>query len=89
MPYRPDGEGPFPGVIVSSGHSRTGKTADYNQRFGLALVKHGIAALVYDPIGQGERSQILTAEGKPQFIRANAEVRIYGPERMDIKLYRR
>src|SRR5919106_5510108 len=26
-------------------------------------------------------------KGKPQVVRANAEVRIYGPERMDIRLY--
>ena len=30
------------------------------------LAKHGMAALCFDPIGQGERSQILTAEGQPQ-----------------------
>jgi dienelactone hydrolase len=64
--YLPEGAGPFPGVIVSSGHSRTGKTAPYNQRFGIMLARHGMAALCYDPIGQGERSQILTPEGTPQ-----------------------
>lgn len=65
--YVPNGAGPFPAVIVSSGHSRTGKTADYNQRFGIAMAENGIIALCYDPIGQGERSQIVTAEGKPEF----------------------
>ena len=65
--YLPEGRGPFPAVLVSSGHSRTGKTAAYNQRFGLILARNGIAALCYDPIGQGERSQILDREGKPQF----------------------
>ncbi len=63
--YLPEGTGPFPGVIVASGHSRTAKTADYNQRFGIILAQHGIAALCYDPIGQGERSQMLTPDGKP------------------------
>jgi cephalosporin-C deacetylase-like acetyl esterase len=65
--YLPEGPGPFPGVLVSSGHSRTGKTADYNQRFGIIMAQHGMAALCYDPIGQGERSQILSADGQPQF----------------------
>lgn len=65
--YVPKGAGPFPAVIVSSGHSRTGKTADYNQRFGIAMAENGIMALCYDPIGQGERSQIVTPDGKPQF----------------------
>lgn len=32
---------------------------------------------------------VAPAKGKPQVVRANAEVRIYGPERMDIRLYRR
>ncbi len=65
--YLPDGPGPFPGVVVACGHSRTGKAAGYNQRFGIAAARNGIAALCYDPIGQGERSQILTDEGKPRF----------------------
>lgn len=65
--YLPPGPGPHPGVLVSSGHSRTGKAADYNQRFGITMARHGMAALCYDPIGQGERSQILTEEGKPRF----------------------
>lgn len=65
--YLPDGDGPFPGVAVSSGHSRTAKTAAYNQRFGIMLARHGMAALCYDPIGQGERSQILDEAGQPQF----------------------
>ncbi len=63
--YLPDGDGPFPGVVIASGHSRTGKTADYNQRFGIALARHGMAALCYDPIGQGERSQVLNDRGEP------------------------
>ncbi|MCA9146774.1 MAG: acetylxylan esterase, partial [Planctomycetales bacterium] len=65
--YLPEGEGPFAAVVVSSGHSRTAKTAAYNQRFGLMMVKHGMAALCFDPIGQGERSQILDEAGKVVF----------------------
>ncbi len=61
------GPGPFPAVLVSSGHSRTAKTAGYNQRFAIIMAKNGIAALAYDPIGQGERSQFLTAAGQPEF----------------------
>ena len=65
--YLPDASAPVPAVVVSSGHSRTGKTADYNQRFGIMMAKHGMAALCFDPIGQGERSQILNADGQPEF----------------------
>ncbi|MEQ8786296.1 MAG: acetylxylan esterase [Pirellulaceae bacterium] len=64
--FLPEGDGPFPGVVVASGHSRTAKTAEYNQRFGIALAKNGIAGLCYDPIGQGERSQILSDDGQPK-----------------------
>jgi cephalosporin-C deacetylase-like acetyl esterase len=76
--YIPDGKGPFPGVIVSSGHSRTAKTAEYNQRFGIILAQHGMVALCYDPIGQGERSQILTSEGKPKFSGTTVEHHMLG-----------
>ena len=76
--YLPDGNGPFPGVLVSSGHSRPGKAADYNQRFGIAMAINGMAALCYDPVGQGERSQILTPEGKPQFSSTTQEHTLIG-----------
>ena len=65
--YLPNVDGPTPAIVVSSGHSRTGKTADYNQRFGIAMAKHGMAALCFDPIGQGERSQILNDKGEPKY----------------------
>ncbi len=71
--YLPEGQGRVPGVIVSSGHSRTAKTADYNQRFGIMLAAHGIAALCFDPIGQGERSQILNDQGGPEFENTTTE----------------
>ena len=62
--YVPDSKPPYPAVVISCGHSRTGKAADYNQRFGIILARNGIAALCYDPIGQGERSQILDQQGE-------------------------
>lgn len=65
--YLPDTKGPHPVVLVSSGHSRTAKAADYNQRIAIALAGQGIAAFCYDPIGQGERSQILGDDGQPKF----------------------
>ena len=76
--YLPNTPAPHPAVLVSSGHSRPGKAAEYNQRFGVMLARHGIAALCYDPIGQGERSQILTADGKPQFTGTTQEHTLIG-----------
>jgi dienelactone hydrolase len=63
--YLPPGPGPFPGAIMPMGHSATGKAADYAQRGSILLAKNGIACLNYDPIGQGERMQLLDASGKP------------------------
>ena len=71
--YLPDADGPVPGVVVSSGHSRTAKTADYNQRFGIMMATHGMAALCFDPIGQGERSQILNEDGQNRFAGTTTE----------------
>ena len=64
--YLPEGQGPFPAVLVACGHSRTAKASDYNQKMCILLARNGIAAFCYDPIGQGERSQILAADGKPR-----------------------
>ena len=63
--YLPEGKGPFPGVLMPLGHSANGKAAEYMQRGAILLAKNGIAALVYDPIGQGERSQLLDKIGNP------------------------
>lgn len=63
--YLPLGKGPFAAVLVACGHSRTAKASDYNQAMCIALAQHGIAAMCYDPIGQGERSQQIDADGRP------------------------
>lgn len=65
--YLPDGGStpPYPGVLVPCGHSINGKAAEAYQRISILLAKNGLASLCYDPIGQGERSQLLTSEGKP------------------------
>ena len=57
--YLPDGNGPFPGCIMPIGHSSSGKAAEYIQRGSILLARNGIAVLAYDPIGQGERRQLL------------------------------
>jgi len=60
--YLPETKGPYPGVLVPCGHSHTGKASGHYQRISILLAKNGIAALCYDPIGQGERYQILDFE---------------------------
>jgi len=58
--YLPDSKSPVPGVLVSVGHIPKSKAAEMNQRICMLLAKNGIAALIYDPIAQGERIQIFT-----------------------------
>jgi dienelactone hydrolase len=60
-----EAKAPCPGVLVPAGHSRDGKAS--NQRVCILLAKNGIAAMCYDPIGQGERVQILDENGKQKF----------------------
>ena len=67
--FVPDGdrfEPPYPGVLVPCGHARSAKGSDAYQTVGALLAIHGMAALVFDPIDQGERSQYLGEGGWPQ-----------------------
>ncbi|MEQ8785939.1 MAG: acetylxylan esterase [Pirellulaceae bacterium] len=52
----------YPGVLVPCGHSHDGKAAGGYQRICILLARNGMAALCYDPIGQGERYQMLDFE---------------------------
>lgn len=65
--YLPNTEPPYPGVLVPCGHSANGKAMEAYQRACILLARNGMAALCYDPIGQGERYQILDRAGEPQF----------------------
>jgi dienelactone hydrolase len=57
--YLPDTPPPWPAVLVPCGHSHDGKAAGQYQLICMLLARHGMAALCYDPIGQGERYQML------------------------------
>lgn len=56
---------PVPGILVPCGHSSNGKAAGVYQMICISLAKRGMAAMIYDPIGQGERHQLLDENGKP------------------------
>jgi cephalosporin-C deacetylase-like acetyl esterase len=49
---------PVPGVLVPCGHSANGKASEFYQSECVLLALNGCAALIYDPIGQGERNQL-------------------------------
>jgi len=56
---------PLPGVVGSCGHSVNGKAIDTYQSFCQGLARLGYVALIFDPIGQGERMQYVDANLKP------------------------
>ncbi|MFW6171792.1 MAG: prolyl oligopeptidase family serine peptidase, partial [Planctomycetota bacterium] len=53
--------------LVPCGHTSNGKASQGYQLACALLARNGLAALIYDPIDQGERGQMLTDEGKPPF----------------------
>jgi dienelactone hydrolase len=63
--FLPETPGPYPAVLVPCGHSDNGKAAETYQRACISLARNGIAALVHDPIGQGERYLYFSADGAP------------------------
>lgn len=61
--YRPaSGDGLFPAVIVPPGHAAEGKAYPAYQEFCVHLAQSGFVALIWDPIGQGERVQLWDTE---------------------------
>ena len=58
---------PYPGVLIPCGHSAQAKGYDLYQRTGALMALNGMAAMVFDPIDQGERSQLLDENGKAPF----------------------
>jgi cephalosporin-C deacetylase-like acetyl esterase len=67
LPEREKYEPPYPGVLVPCGHAREAKAYTSYQTMGALLALNGMAALVFDPIDQGERMQIVDERGKYPF----------------------
>ncbi|MCP5540843.1 MAG: acetylxylan esterase [Akkermansiaceae bacterium] len=53
------GEGPFPAILHPCGHTDNGKAGGAYQMANILLARSGFAVLCYDPIGQGERRQLI------------------------------
>lgn len=63
--YMPKGtSGKRPAVVGACGHSNNGKAEPAYQSFCQGLARMGYIALIYDPIGQGERLQYGHWKGK-------------------------
>jgi dienelactone hydrolase len=60
-----DRVGRLPGVVGTCGHSSNGKAAEAYQSFAQGLARLGYICLIYDPIGQGERSQYVDDQLRP------------------------
>lgn len=59
---------PYPGIIVPCGHAYHPRTASSNYvRACVIAAWNGMAALIYDPIDQGERLQRIIEGEKPEF----------------------
>lgn len=56
------GQGPFPAVLGTAGHSDNGKAHDVYQAMWISLVRRGYVVLAYDPPGQGERLEFYDPE---------------------------
>lgn len=74
--YLPLSAPPYPGVLLLCGHTENGK-AGY-QEAGMLMAKSGLACLCPDPIGQGERRQLLDEIGNPVFESSTTEHNIEG-----------
>jgi cephalosporin-C deacetylase-like acetyl esterase len=59
---------PVPGVLITIGHKKEGKSRKMYHECGLGLALKGYAALVLDPMGQGERSEYFDADTKEHLI---------------------
>jgi len=61
--YRPTNVSkPIPAIINPVGHWANAKAEEVVQARGIGLARKGFIALIYDPIGQGERSQFRPEE---------------------------
>ncbi|MBQ3344345.1 MAG: acetylxylan esterase [Kiritimatiellae bacterium] len=58
IPADPAFKPPYPGVLITCGHTKAGKDSPCYQRAAVVAAKHGFATLIYDPIDQGERQQL-------------------------------
>jgi cephalosporin-C deacetylase-like acetyl esterase len=68
---------PLPGVVFPCGHSDDAKARDVYHMSGLGLALKGYVALVFDPMGQGERSEYLDSKTKEPLVPKGVEQHWY------------
>ena len=57
LPDSPRFKAPYPAALEVCGHSNDGKSSPTYRRIAILSAKNGLATLVIDPLGQGERRQ--------------------------------
>lgn len=69
----------LPAVIFPCGHAEGGKVAEEYRRFAILMARNGIAVLTWDPLGQGERLQLVGQAGAESVIgQGSGEHRVLG-----------
>ena len=66
LPLKERYPGPYPALLVVCGHTLNGKGYELYQGLGILAAVNGVAALVMDPIDQGERFQYANEDGSPR-----------------------
>ena len=74
--YLPDGPGPFPAILHPPGHAQNGKAYPAYQKANRLLARNGFVVLCFDPVGQGERRQVIGPERLTR--RASGEHQLLG-----------
>jgi len=69
---------PWPAVVVVCGHSDNGKLQEGYQTGTALAALNGLAAMIVDPVAQGERAQLLKADGKPAISGSTTEHTLLG-----------
>lgn len=62
--YVPDGKGRRPAALLFCGHEQASKATPSYQLTARLLARNGFVVLVIDPVSQGERMQLVDADGK-------------------------
>ena len=76
--YIPKGRNfPLPGVLLTCGHADDAKAYDEYQMTCLGLVSKGYVVLIFDPVGQGERSEYTDPETKKPLVAMSVDQHHY------------
>jgi len=85
--YLPQPATRHPAILFPCGHDSNGKAAALYQTACLGLVKKGYVVLIYDPLGQGERSQYVDPETGRSRVPVGTSQHSYDGNRLELLGY--